>query len=61
MKKQELSPRNKRIAEAKEELEASLQWMGNVPTDAKPEEISRHQIIVQFWPDRIQRLVAERN
>ena len=59
--KQELSPRNAAIAAAKSDLETSRQWLENIPLDADWQEIARHQIILAHWPDRIQRLVAERN
>lgn len=53
--------RNAVIAATKAELEASTRWMENVPLDCDPLDIVRHKTIMQFWPDRIQRLVKDRS
>ena len=53
--------RNAVIAAAKNELETSRQWLENIPLDCDPIDIVRHKTIMQFWPDRIQRLVEDRS
>ena len=60
MTKEKIAKRNDRIVQAQSELEASRQWMENIPTDADPLEIAQHQIVVQFWPMRIQAISDER-
>jgi hypothetical protein len=51
--------RNAAVAKAKAEIEEAQRWLENVPLDCAPLEIVEKQTIVDQWPTRIRRLIAE--